>query len=278
MWTRTRRRAVRATGERRKLAFDQVDDLRIQLDGVDRPRAVVEPLQHVGPRPGAEHQNARCREQVIGRGGREVIEVGERLAPAVVASKRARPIAVDEERELRRRLRGRGEAQAGRVAERYARALDHAEEAQRARALGEHPGPVHLQRLTQLLVLGEPQPDPVGGQQHRQRDRRAHERRAERSGAQTATKRGNSGRRDAQRAHERQRVGGGNSEERGKDGEATGAGPEDVIAVDARSVLAEPGERQADRDGGAEERDEQQSVDGGEPQRFGADSIAFRAD
>ena len=58
-------------------------------------------LQHVGAGARAQHQHARVREQVIGQRRGEVVEVRERLAPAVVADERARPVAVDEHAELR---------------------------------------------------------------------------------------------------------------------------------------------------------------------------------
>ena len=93
-----------APGEFRELPLHELDDLRIELDGVDRACAVVDRLQHVGAGAGAEHQHPRPLEQMERQGGRQLVEIGERLAPAVVARQRAQAVAVGEDRELRRWL------------------------------------------------------------------------------------------------------------------------------------------------------------------------------
>ena len=112
--------AVRRPGELREPPLHQIDDLRIELDRVDAARVVVERLQHVGAGARAEHQHPRPREQMVRQGGGELVEIGERLAPAVVARQARQAVAVGEHRELRRGFHRRGEAQARRVPERDA--------------------------------------------------------------------------------------------------------------------------------------------------------------
>src|SRR5215470_6416776 len=48
---------VRSAGILRKALLDQIDDLRIELDGVDLARAVIDRLQHIGAGPRAQDQH-----------------------------------------------------------------------------------------------------------------------------------------------------------------------------------------------------------------------------
>ena len=57
---------VDVTGEVRVPAAHQANDLRIDLDGIDPPRPVIERAQHAGPAAGVEHQHRRPIGQVVG--------------------------------------------------------------------------------------------------------------------------------------------------------------------------------------------------------------------
>ena len=122
-----------------ELAPHQLDDLRVQLHRIDLPGAVIVRLQHVGPGTRPEHQHARLAQQVIRQRGGRLAEMRQALAAAVEARQRAHAFTIDEDAQLRRQLGRCVEAQAGRMAQRRARTLDHADQAERAEALRHDP-------------------------------------------------------------------------------------------------------------------------------------------
>ena len=126
-----------------------------QADGVpeqagDQDRLAPQAIGEVSPH--GREQHARIAQQVIGQCRADLIEMGQAALPPVESGQHVEAFAVDEDAQLRRRLGRCIEAQPGRVAQRNARTLDHADEAQRARALLDHVGFGNAQSLRQLLV------------------------------------------------------------------------------------------------------------------------------
>ena len=153
--------AVRPAGIIGELLLHEIEQLGIELHGIDRACPVIERLQHVRARAGAEHEHARPIEQVIRKRGGQVIEIRERLGVPVVARERARPVAVDEDTQLQRRLHCGIEAQARCVPERYRRALDYFDQADRTRTFRDHLRSADRERLAQVLVFRGAQAGPV---------------------------------------------------------------------------------------------------------------------
>ena len=148
-------------------AADQIDQLRVQLDRVDRARLVVQREQHVRAAARSEHQDARPVEQVVRQRGGGEIQIGERPEVAVERGDRAQPLAVGEHADLLGRLDQIVQAQPRRVAERDLRTAHRAEQTERARALDLDLGAGHAQRLAQALVRRELQGGPRGRQRER---------------------------------------------------------------------------------------------------------------
>ena len=142
-------RHARVVGE---AMLHKVDDLRIDFDGIDLARPVIDRLQDVAARPRAEHQHARPFEQVIWQRRSEGIEIGKRLALPVVARERGRTVAVGEYAKLRRRLHDRVKAHSWGVAKRDQRALDDGDPSHRARSLRYHARVPDGERLAEVLI------------------------------------------------------------------------------------------------------------------------------
>ncbi len=101
---------------------------------------VIERPQHVGASAGAEYQRRRPVEQMKRQGHGLLVEIVERLEVAGEARHGGHAVAVCKDAELLRRRQPGGKTQAGRVTQRHARALDHAEATERPGAFGDDAG------------------------------------------------------------------------------------------------------------------------------------------
>ncbi len=243
---------------------NQPDELRIELDRVDGCGAVIQREQHVGPAAGTEDQDRGPLQQVIGQRSGRVVEITERLGPAVEGGDDAEPIAIGEDAELRRRLERVVEAEPGRMAERDGRAADDGEEAERARLFAQHFGPGDEQRLAQPLVLGEPQFSP------RRRHHGKRGKRAESDEGGRPSSRGidhpDAGQRSGNKSEpgdELERQGRHDEEQGGRDAEGASPGTDQVVAVDPADMVRESGESEPNTGSAAKEWHREQEVENG---------------
>ena len=190
-----------------------------------------------------------------------MVEIAQGRAPAVEAGDRHRPLPIDEDAQLRRRLLGVGKAEAGRLAERNGRAAHHGDEPERARTLGDDLRIGHQKGLAQALELRKPQRRP--GSRWRQRQAEGEDKQAGRrpAAARAAAAGHRQGRR--QRTQRSDNAQGGRREDRkkqGDDSKGTRAGSHQVVAIDTADAPGETGEGKADAVGRAEERNGEERV------------------
>ena len=142
--------------------------MRIQFDGLDVGRLMVERLQHVSPATGTQDQSARDWPQVIGQRRGQLIKVGQPVTLSVIAGDDRQAVTVGKHTQLWWWLGGGIETQAGRMPQRDGGTLHHTQQAQRTGVLRNHTRISDTQHLAEALVGGYGQGAPVVRQQQRE--------------------------------------------------------------------------------------------------------------
>ena len=249
----------------REIVTHQADHVRVELDRVDPCRAVADGLKNRPACARAEHQNLGAAGEMIGQRIGRVVEIGEAFRATVPGVDRRRELAVGEDAELRRRQRRRAQAEAGGIAKRNRRAVDHREQREGAGILAGQPCVADRQRPPQPLEFGDIEGDP-GGRRRRPGDRADHRNAGNRDQPAISAPAefaggggGQSDPRDQRQTGHRRGHG-----ERGDTAKRAGARAEQVPQIDPARRGRGFQERQADAGRAGGERDNQQEVDDAE--------------
>ena len=255
----------RAAGETPVPVPCESGDVRLELDRVHRLRSAPKRLEHQRTTARPEHEHPRAFEEVVGKGGRKVVEIGGRRFFPPFARNRNRPVAVDEEGHLLGDRSAGEEAESRRPPERHLLVLDRAHAPERARpGLGEL-RTAHPEGLRERLERRDPKlvPVPLAGDQQEEDAGRGTEEGP--PGPPPGPDRGDRSRERRNHAEAVQSPFRGQHGEEGHRENRSAPGAREVRRVDPREAVPEHDEGAADPGRGDEEGNGEEDLDDEQP-------------
>ena len=149
---------VEVPGKITKAVLNQIDDVAVNLHGIDLAGAVIKRLQYITTRPCPQHQHmrliVRLFQHMIRQRRGKLVKIGQRREIAVKSRDYRWTVSVHEHRQLRRRFIRGVEAHSRRMTEGNAAAFHYRNLPEGTGSFLDHPHPGNIQGLAQILVGG----------------------------------------------------------------------------------------------------------------------------